>query len=192
MSFNDPAKWNEIIIGSGVVSERLADSFKMTVIAFGDEAGLRTVSSLEVPFEAMILLTGNTGRSMLYLQPADLKAGYSVMRDPAYGVLIAAEGGFPLIMPDPVARMDLAEMRIKIENNMVYFYYNGVQVYSKTLAGWLSKQYKVLIKSNANLVSGQVVAGTNLASSGLPPPPAMYPLTISSTVEGIPFTIRRL
>lgn len=94
----------------------------------------------------------------------------SVARDDAYGLLVGFGGGFAWVGSGPVSdtapQNQETEMRIKIQNGIAHFYYNGVELWDSTsqfanpaggynIPGWMPvNSATVSIGSNTGRLGG--------------------------------------
>ena len=203
-NFDDVAKWNEVIVGSGSVTERTVESFKSNCLAENNVAGLVTVNPQDLTTaDFSVLANRNTARTVLLvredvsatpLTPSSSKYLYAFIRDAAYGIQILDGYGLLFTQGDPVPNVEPAEMRIVINGGVVKFYYEGQLVFSHTPPGWASFPFNSLYVYCLAFATRGVATtiGTTTFST-----PTGFPFTVSispsdsqyiSTIESVLFT----
>jgi hypothetical protein len=145
--FEDTSKWTEVVVGMGTVTDRTVNSFKANCVSANDVAGLVTVNPHDLTeVDIRVMADRRAARTILLIReqqeltdpltPAPGKYLYAFIRDQFYGVQIYNGYGYPHAEPDPVHPTLPAEMRIVISGGTVYFYYNGMLIYSEQPPTW--------------------------------------------------------
>ena len=210
--FNDPSKWVDIIIGTGVISNKTATQFQAGVTARNDWAELRATAKTTVTAGIDISVKVNrtcyaSGLTIHANSQGGDGQGYAIERNATYGIVVWHGSGAPYTGADPLPASTPEELRITVQGTAIRYYVNGVLVYTGTLLGWVSTSLYVGMYANPNTAAGGAVAGTVTFTSTATPPPAPPTITISpiaasaqvgqvvllnSTVSGgtSPYTVR--
>jgi len=195
--FEDINKWTETILGSGMIQNRVVDSFEAVTNVEGDLAGL--VSSQSQLISSIRVNTNRGSARTVLLLKAQLDISidpmpstpgyyyYAFIRDHNYGLQVYDGYGYNYIGADPVSSTDRSEMRIDVSGGIITFYYNGVQIYSEALR--TSDNLHVYVLSYATSYNTTILGTTIFTSTEYVPP--VYLLSISSSsIDGIPFILR--
>jgi hypothetical protein len=194
--FGNTAKWLEVLVGTGNVSEKTMSSFKASCYAENDVAGLVTVNFNDLrETDIRVFADRRTARTVLLIREDQVVTNllnparpsqylYAFIRDSVYGIQVYNGYGYLFSMDDPVAPSEQVEMRIVITGDTVNFYYNGTLIFSETPPEWAGFDLSHLYVYCATFATEYTTqTGTTTFYSEYVPPP-QHSLTIMATVGG--------
>jgi hypothetical protein len=184
--FANTAKWQDFLVGTGVISEKTAGAFKATVNqAAGDIAALVSVVPQDLSACNLIFkVDRKAARTGIVITDAPISGDpheaphvYALDRDMIYGITVQQYGDYPWYSPgpdhiDPVSTDALAEMQITIGGGIITFIYNGVVVYSGLIAESFNITNAYIYLAATGFRGAGLEGGTStFTTAGYVPPP---------------------